>query len=1368
LADIQAHLDACPSCLATLGQTEDDPFLARLRRAGRRLPADDDSARTTLAGFVPGETAETAAALPWLPGYEILSELGRGGMGVVYQARHLALNRLVALKVLLAGAHASPEALVRFRAEAEGVARLRHPNVVQVYDLGSHAGLPFFALELCEGGTLAQHSRGLPQPPRHAAELVETLARALACAHEQGIVHRDLKPSNVLLDAEGTAKLADFGVAKWVGGEGLTGTGAAVGTPSYMAPEQALGHSHAVGPAADVYALGAILYELLTGRPPFQGTTPLETLEQVVSQEPVPPGQLQARLPRDLTTICLKCLRKEAPKRYAGALDLAEDLARYLHHEPIRARPVGATERGWRWCRRHPAVAALSAAVVLLAVLLTVGALVTNAGLRESLKESDEARRKADEARRKADEDLWKSYLAEARAVRFSGRVGQRLAGLAAIRKALALPVPQGHSLDELRTEAVACLCLPDVEEVRRWPGRPEGTAGLCFDGPLKTYLRATSSGEVSVRRVADDTEVAHFKAPRPDCRLSPDARFVLVEPWGGPGPLELLRLEDGGARRCLFEPAVDSQFFTFSSDSRLLAYRRTNGTLVIHDLAADRTVAEWPLSGRSRQWSLAFSPERGRLALGLIEGRQNLIQVRKVPTGEVLARLPHPEQCGGIVWHPDGERLAVGCFDCRIHFWDVAAQKELSSWQGLRSQGIQFLAIDGAAGQLASFAWDRQLRLWDVESGEQAFSTPFQSWDGWMARSSAGQGMHVVSREGRHELRLLRLVGGREHRKLAYRTATGRTPYDPFLFSSPDDRFLVIEVEGTAPGAIVDAETGQRVSLLPASAGGSLRPLGFDRSGSLLTYHPERMGLVCWPVQGGPGAGVRFGPPRRLLWEYGGWTWGASADGQVIAIPKGNGAVVVSLTVPRRRIVLPGQADVRYCAVSPDGRFTATGSHHTPPGQSGCHVWSAADGKPLRKLPLGGIVGLVKFSPDGGWLGTRSEAGGTRLWRSPTWEEGPLLDDAPRSFAFAPDGRTVAVGQEGGVRLCVTESGRPLCRLETREQTVFEPLAFSRDGARLYARDGEGYVHVWDLRQIRRGLAELGLDWDAPPLPVRAAGASPRPSLRVEVDRGALASFQQPLDETEARRVERCTLILRADPDDVEAYHHRAYAYESLGQLALAVADFTEALKRQPDDDHLLACRGRDRLHLKQDEAGVADLERSLALKRDQADLCDLLARLRARGPGRLRNPKTAVALAKRGVGLEPKQVRYRGTLGIALYHDGRAREAVAPLEESLEGATGLDAALHRFYLAMCYHRLADPVKAKDCFDRAVQWQAGQKSLPAAQAELYRSYQADAEKELNAEIGHGGVGVDLQVPDKGKELLLPVGRNPRAFSPPP
>jgi serine/threonine protein kinase len=419
---VARHVETCTACQEQLDRLTASPDTEMWHRAEHQPPglgiAEDVMQRLKHLphSFAPTEmqmlgpagtsshadaegTAKVVHERPTVPGYEILGELGRGGMGVVYQARQQGLQRTVALKMLLHGTQANPKTLARFKAEAAAIARLQHPNIVQIHDVGESAGRPYFVLEYVAGGSLAQLLEGTPQPVRAAAQMVQTLARAVHAAHASGVIHRDLKPANILLrDERGHArdesrermlqasrleslipKITDFGVAKFARGDedspdlqGPTATGELLGTPNYMAPEQAMVPRQPVGPAADVYALGAILYELLTGRPPFKGEAPLSTILQVLHSEPVSVSSLQPNVPRDLETICLKCLRKDPRKRYGSAVELADDLERFLRGEPIRARPVMPVEKLWRWTRRHPLPAGLLAAGLLAPVVALI------------------------------------------------------------------------------------------------------------------------------------------------------------------------------------------------------------------------------------------------------------------------------------------------------------------------------------------------------------------------------------------------------------------------------------------------------------------------------------------------------------------------------------------------------------------------------------------------------------------------------------------------------------------------------------------------------------------------------------------------------------------------------------------------------------------------------------------------------------------------------------------------------------------------------------------------------------------------------------------------------------------------------------
>jgi serine/threonine protein kinase len=442
------------------------------------------------------------SSLPKIDEYEVLSVLGRGGMGVVYLAKHLRLKRLVALKMILHLDQADADSLARFQAEAQALAQFQHPNIVQIFDIGMLNGQPFMALEYVPGGSLYQHIHGTPQPPREAAALIIELAQAMQAAHEKGIVHRDLKPGNVLLAAsdqpstvsptvsvmklnmgstmlKAIPKITDFGLAKRLTSRSIhTRTGDVIGTPNYMAPEQAAGDPKIIGPAVDIYSLGAILYELLTGRPPFTGVDTVNTLWQVMTAEPIPPRQLQPTIPRDLQIICLKCLEKEPNRRYLTAEGLAADLKRFLNKEPIRARAAGKAERTWRWCRRNPLLTGIILLAFFSLVSLTVlyiqaATSLAHAERNEALAkvakwDAEQASKKARENAALAEENAAKAQEAVDRYLKeimdapglktkdFTARQLLNLAGLFALSAGLSREPSQqetlkGHALTFLR-----------------------------------------------------------------------------------------------------------------------------------------------------------------------------------------------------------------------------------------------------------------------------------------------------------------------------------------------------------------------------------------------------------------------------------------------------------------------------------------------------------------------------------------------------------------------------------------------------------------------------------------------------------------------------------------------------------------------------------------------------------------------------------------------------------------------------------------------------------------------------------------------------------------------------------------------------
>jgi len=521
---------ACPELLPELRRQWNE--LSKVRAELELLfpAADGDDASLPPHSF--GQTD-----LPQIPGYEVEGILGRGGSSVVYRALHLRLNRTVALKMLLAGVYATPEELERFQREAEAVAGLRHPNIVQLYDAGDVDRRPYFTMELVEGGSLSAQLAGTPQRANAAAALVAVLADAVHFAHERGIVHRDLKPSNILLTLDGTPKVSDFGLARQVDLGHLTLTSATIGTPSYMSPEQARGDRNEINLACDIYALGAILYEMLTGRPPFRGESSTATIQQVVANEAVPPKRLNPNVPRDLQTICLKCLEKEPSKRYASAAALAEDLRRFERGEPIEARPVGPVERTARWVRRRPALAGALAigALMTLALAITVlwwhgqrtalaatAVAYAEADLSESERLRDKGEIKASAEVLSRAKDRLGEYIPPYLRERLSNAVRnlELVTGLETIRLRRSVLFNETHTFDRAQSDR-------DYEEAFR-------SAGLGTDQEMAETVAARVS-DLPVRKAlvaALDDWASCTGDPRRRAWLLKVARLADPDPW--------------------------------------------------------------------------------------------------------------------------------------------------------------------------------------------------------------------------------------------------------------------------------------------------------------------------------------------------------------------------------------------------------------------------------------------------------------------------------------------------------------------------------------------------------------------------------------------------------------------------------------------------------------------------------------------------------------------------------------------------------------------------------------------------------------------------------------------------------------------
>ncbi len=692
---------------------------------------------------------------PAVPGYQCLSVLGRGGMGVIYKAVHLKLKRPVALKMILAGPHAGPRELERFRSEAEAAARLQHPNIVQIFvvgelDVGAGSSRPYMARALVAGGSLAERLRGAPLPAREAAELVETLARAMHYAHERGVIHRDLKPANILLagnrqQAAGNKdekigassdacclvpvacpKITDFGLAKQLDADsGATQTGQVLGTPSYMAPEQATG-SKDIGPLADVYALGAILYECLTGRPPFKAATVLDTLEQVRTQEPVTPRQLQPTTPRDLETICLKCLQKEPTKRYTSAEALADDLQRFLDGRPIQARPVSRIERTMRWCRRNPVGA-------LLIVSLSIGIGAALALTVWALDEKDRADGEAVTAKKKTKDAEDNAAESRERLCRFCVSNGVRLSDEGDLFGALlwlAEPLVRDPGNRDQEVMARARLAA-----YRRYLPNSKLLQLLSHDGPVR-HLAFSPDGRWVVTASNDCTarvwEAATGQPVSPPLKhqgfvmhtaFSADGRWLVTA-----SGVNTARVWEAATGQPVSPPLKHQNLVThatFSPNGEWVVTASNDRTARVWEAATGRPVSP-PLQHQGQVKHAAFSPD-GRWVL--TASQDSTARVWEPATGQpVNPPLKHQGEVAYAAFSPDGRWVVTASHDRTAQVWETATGQPVNP--PLKHQDLVTHAAFSPNGEwVVTASHDRTARVWEAATG-QPVSPPLQHQD--------------------------------------------------------------------------------------------------------------------------------------------------------------------------------------------------------------------------------------------------------------------------------------------------------------------------------------------------------------------------------------------------------------------------------------------------------------------------------------------------------------------------------------------------------------------------------------------------------------------------------------------------------------
>jgi WD40 repeat protein len=696
--------------------------------------------------------------------YTLLEEIARGGMGIVYRARQASVNRVVALKMILAGTFASEADLHRFRVEAEAAADLDHPNILPVYEVSEQDGRPYFTMKLAEGGSLERRIGNLPV--REAAALLVKLARAVHFAHQRGILHRDLKPANVLLDAHGEPLVADFGLARRVEGDaGGTQTGAIVGTPAYMPPEQARGEK-GISTAADVYALGAILYACLTGRPPFRAATAAETIVQVLTAEPVAVRQLNAQVPVDLETICARCLEKDPTKRYASAQELADDLGRYLNGEPIQARPVGAVERAVKWVKRNKGVSALGAAV-LLALTAGVGvsswfAYAANSKAKEAetnLADAKAARKDAERdaaaakaQSRRAEDARHAILIDQALRAREQGDYNRMEALLGEMRPEYDAAWETGHVRHLWLRHTFP---LRTGQEQFSLQGHRSAVRSVAFSGDGKRIASGSSdrtvkvwdaqTGQVTLTLQGHTDGVWSVAFSSDGKRIASGSHDGTVKVWDARTGQEKFTLE--GHTRAVTGVA-------FSGDGKRIVsgggdfIRPGPGEVKVWDA---RTGQETPLTLRghtSSVSSVAFSGDGKRIASG---SGDKTVKVWDAGTGQELLTLRGHTSIGvvnSVAFSGDGKRIATGSHDGTVKVWDAGTGQELLTLRG-HTDLVCSVAFSGDGKRIASGSHDRTVKVWDAQTGQVALTLRGHT-DSVCSVAFSGDGKRIAS--GSHD----------------------------------------------------------------------------------------------------------------------------------------------------------------------------------------------------------------------------------------------------------------------------------------------------------------------------------------------------------------------------------------------------------------------------------------------------------------------------------------------------------------------------------------------------------------------------------------------------------------------------------------
>lgn len=964
--------------------------------------------------------------------YELLEEIASGGMGVVFKARQLSLNRVVAVKVLLAGKFARPEFVERFRTEAETAAHLRHPNIVAVYGIGRQEGRHYFSMEFVEGKNLAEVVGEKPVAVQQAVAWLQTISEAIHYAHQRGILHRDLKPSNVLIDAFDQPRITDFGLAKLLSSPSeLTVTGQMLGTPNYMPPEQVAAKDGGLGPASDIYSLGALLYYLVTGRPPFAGSTLEETLLQVVDLDPISPRRLNPSVSVDLETVCLKCLEKIPAKRYPDAQALADDLGRVLAGEPIKARPIGAAGRLSRWCQRKPLLAGLAATVVFLVIALVI--ILLTASVRLAEKEFIVRQNAYVADMHLVQQALETKNFGRALELleRNRPRVGRQ--DLRGWEWRYFWQLCQGEELCTLGTHSNTVTCLafsPDPQ--RLLSASLDGEIRLWDVTHRKLLRRLPGSNRVDALAFAPAGDLAAFGSHKgwiqvvdPLTLTSTHPRIVVHERVLG------LKFSADGQRltfaarnnrhddRCTLtvwdlatRKVLDCQsvetwlHVAFSADGRLFASGFNNGEIILWDM--DRKERRFSMTNHASNIStLAFSPDGRVLASGSYDQTARLWDLE---TGRQLARLAgHEGAVQSLTFLPDSRRLITTSRDQSVKLWDLSSKAEVDTLQG-HWNSVEASALSPDGRFLATGSRDGQVKLWNPASTpppptKVAFPSDTMSF----ALSPAGTVLLRMtvspSGVGSDAFELWEL--GRLEKTVSFKHAF---PKIASAAVSPTGDLVALSGWGSSISVF---NPRHPEGLHELTSGGPVHRLAFSPTGTILAASLDDGSLQLWRI--------KEKQLFRTLRPNRGYTYALafSAQDQILAAAYEDGTLEIWDPARGERLgLVKGKLTATSVVIWPNGRTVAAGN------QDGTiQIWDVENRKLISTLRGGAdSVSSLTLSPDLRRLAAGTRQGNIRIWDMTILEEvavvGKHRDPAVVAVRFLPDGDTLASVSVDGIYL--------------------------------------------------------------------------------------------------------------------------------------------------------------------------------------------------------------------------------------------------------------------------------------------------------------------------------------------------------------